>query len=344
MPSAHNDSVSSGLRGQRADYLSVGLWIVAVAAAYFIAAKIGLQLALVGGQVTPLWPPTGIALACLLTHGIRCWPGITIGAFLVNVSIGPTLPAVFMISAGNTLAPVCAYLLLTRVGFRMELDRIRDAMALVFLAAAGSMMISATIGAGALSLVGALPPSGFWGAWSVWWAGDAMGVLVVTPVLLVARQAPWGWRRPTLRWLEALVLPVGIIAVMVVADRTSTPVFFLAFPLLVWAALRFQQRGAAPCALVIALIASAGAASGQGPFAELDLLPKMITVQAFNATIALTALLLAAVTTQRNQALRAVERAVAQLSEAVTSLEPYSLLRDGLLDNVLRARSTSDHH
>ena len=79
-----------------------GLQTLAVAGAYFAAAKVGLQQELVGGQVTPLWPPTGIALACLLLMGLRVWPGITLGAFLINMSIGPTLLAAAAISVGNT--------------------------------------------------------------------------------------------------------------------------------------------------------------------------------------------------------------------------------------------------
>jgi integral membrane sensor domain MASE1 len=332
------------LRGQRAGYVALGAWIVLLAAAYYLAAKVGLQLALVGDQITPLWPPTGIAIVCLLLHGVRCWPGIAIGAFLANISIGPSLVVVLAITAGNTLAPVCACLLLRAVGFRNELDRLKDAIALVFLGAFGGMLVSATIGAGALWLADALPtPGGFWAAWSVWWTGDAMGVLVVAPTLLVVSRLRWPPPRvPVLRLAEAAGLLVGIAGVVVLAAQTRTPLFFLAFPLLVWAALRFQLPGAAPCALVLSLIAAIGAVRDTGPFAGLDLTTKMVTLQAFNASTALTALLLAAITTQRNEAQRAVERAVTQLSDAVSTLEPYILLRDGMLQNVLRARGTPD--
>jgi integral membrane sensor domain MASE1 len=245
---------------------------------------------------------------------------------------------VLAIATGNTLAPVCACLLLRKVGFRNEMDRLKDALTLVFLGAFGGMLISAILGVGALWMAGALPPGGFWAAWSVWWAGDAMGVLVVAPMLLVISQINWRRRVPVLRLLEAASLPVGIAATVMLANQTGTPLFFLAFPLLVWAAVRFQQRGAAPCALILSMAASIGATRSAGPFRDLDVLAKMITLQAFNASIALTALLLAAITTQRNEAQRAVERAVSELSNAVAALEPYRLLRDGLLDRVLAAR------
>src|SRR5919202_1691197 len=88
------------------------LRIACVTALYYAGAKIGLQLALVRGQVTPLWPPTGIALVALLVLGWRVWPAIALGAFLVNAPIGPSTPAAALIAVGNTLAPVVAYALL----------------------------------------------------------------------------------------------------------------------------------------------------------------------------------------------------------------------------------------
>lgn len=324
------------MRVQRG-YLVVCLQIVVVAAAYIVSAKLGLRFAVLREQVTPLWPPTGIGLACLLLMGRKVLPGIPLGAFAVNVSLGPSVPAVLMITVGNTLAPLCAYVLLKRVGFRVELDRLRDAVALVFLGALGGMLVSATVGTGALLVTGALPAHGYWAGWLVWWTGDAMGVLVVTPLLLILPGIRWSWRAPPIRWVEAFALITCAVGVITLSNRTTTPLFFLAFPVLTWAALRFQLRGAAPCALIVATAAALGATRGAGPFTGLSLLQQMIVLQVFNASIALTALLLAAITAQRNDALRAVERAVGQLSNAVATLEPYRLLRGGVLDGELRS-------
>ncbi|MFD1538537.1 MASE1 domain-containing protein [Nonomuraea guangzhouensis] len=300
-----------------------GLRVLAVAGAYFAAAKVGLQQELVGGQVTPLWPPTGIALACLLIMGVRFWPGITLGAFLVNLSLGPTLPAVVAISVGNTLAPVCAYLMLVRARFSIELDRLRDALALVFLGALIGMVISATVGSGALLLAGALRSSGFWSAWSVWWAGDAMGVLVITPVLLVLRTLRPPWDAPLSRWVEAVSLAVGTFLITLVATVSSINLLFLVFPFLIWAALRFQLAGAAACALIVSTVAIVAAAQGSGPFATHDLFLNMVTLQAFNGTASLTALLLAAIIAERNQAHDKLEQICARLTEVADRVERH---------------------
>src|SRR3989442_1920055 len=106
-------------------------------------------MALVGGQVTPIWPPTGIALVGLLCLGRKVWPGVAIAAFFVNAPIGPTLFTAAGVTAGNTLAPLLAVVLLRRMGFRLELDRLPDAMGIGFVVAL-RLPVSATSGSGSL--------------------------------------------------------------------------------------------------------------------------------------------------------------------------------------------------
>lgn len=157
--------------------------ILAVAVAYYLGGLIGLHQRVVvnDAEVTPLWLPTGIAVTSLLWLGLRAWPGIALGTYLTIEQITDfDLPGLIIV-AGNVLAPVCAYLMLRRAGFRTEMDRLRDALALVFLGGLWPMLISATIGTWTLVLTGDLPLSQFWPVWSAWWAGDAMGVLVLTP-------------------------------------------------------------------------------------------------------------------------------------------------------------------
>jgi integral membrane sensor domain MASE1/serine phosphatase RsbU (regulator of sigma subunit)/anti-sigma regulatory factor (Ser/Thr protein kinase) len=272
-----------------------------IAAVYFTAGRVGLLLALVGGQVTPLWPPTGVALVCLLVWGLRMWPGVTLGAFLVN-PLAPSVLVALGISAGNTLAPVCACLLLRRTDFRVELNRLRDALALVFLGALTGMLISATAGAGALALAGAIPASKFRPTWLVWWTGDAMGVLVVAPFLLVLRRTRWLRGSSPYRWVEAGVMLASTAVVTLVATRSTIDMLFFAFPFLIWAAIRFQLAGAAPCSLIVSMITIIAAADDTGPFKGRQLSAQMFILQAFNGTIALTALSLSVLITERNLA------------------------------------------
>src|SRR5258707_8108732 len=140
--------------------------LVLVAVAYWVAAHLSLNLALVHGQVTPIWPPTGIALVTFLTLGRRMWPAIALAAFAVNLPLGPSPLSAAAIAAGNTLAPLVSSELLRRAGFRRQLDRMRDAIAIVVLGALLGMTISATIGSTVLTLSGAVPMSNFGTTWA----------------------------------------------------------------------------------------------------------------------------------------------------------------------------------
>lgn len=303
---------------------AVGLQIVAVTAAYFVAGRLGLlqQLVVAGAKVTPLWPPTGIALACLLVLGLRIWPGIALGAFLVIVSIGPPNPTAAGIVAGNTLAPLIACLILRRVGFRLELDRLRDGVALVFLGALAGMLISATVGTGTLVFDGSLPAREFWPTWSAWWTGDAMGVLVVAPLLLVLRTARLPHDTDLYDWAEPLAVLTGTVVVTFLVTRSPLPILFLVFPLLIWAALRFELIGVAPCILLVSVLTITAATDRTGPFAHHSVIGIMATLQALNGAAALTGLLLAAIVAERRSTYRKIEQACLGLSEVVARLAP----------------------
>ncbi|MFI5979571.1 MASE1 domain-containing protein [Streptomyces sp. NPDC051555] len=299
------------------------LRILAVAVAYYLTGRIGLlqRVEIDGAVVTPLFLPTGIALSCLLRLGLGVWPGIALGSYLVIETIDGFQPSGLAILAGNTLAPVCAALLLRKVGFRPALDRLGDGVALVFLGGMVPMLISATVGSVAVVLSGSLPPNGFWSFWAAWWAGDAMGVLVLTPLLLVLRR-PYGLSRDPLRWAEAAALAVGVVCVSLFVTRSSIALLFLVFPLLIWAALRFRLPGAAPCVLLVSVLAISAANDRVGPFAGQSLLEVMVNLQALNGSVALTGLLLSALVTEQQNVREKIEQACLDMAELVERLVP----------------------
>ena len=277
------------------------LQLTVVALAYWFAASVSLRLALVHGQVTPIWPPTGIALVAILVLGRRVWPAIFLAALAVNLPIGPSTLGAASIAAGNTLAPLAAAALLKRAGFRIELDRLRDAAALIVLGAL-AMTISATVGTSVLLLSGAAAGDSFWPTWAVWWTGDAMGVLLVAPFLLSLLPKP---RAPALTprmavELGALLVGIGILTFVLFENRLRLE--YLVFPLIMLAAWRFHLRGAAPAALIASGVAIWSAVQGTGPFATETLVQKMVTLQAFNVCVALTSLVLAAFVEARERA------------------------------------------
>lgn len=313
-----------------------------VAAVYYLAGEAGLRLALVGDQVTPLWPCTGIALVALFYFGPHVIPGIALGAFLVNLPLGPSPLALVLISAGNTLAPVVAWALLRRVDFRIDLRRFKDALALVFLGGLGGMLVSATVGSLTLLLAGALPEGQFWGTWLVWWTGDTMGVLLVAPLLFLLASPRPKWTTSPIRWLEAGVLIAGSIIIAVLLLVNSVHALFSMLPFLVWATVRFQLSVAMPCAVTSSLIATMAAVNDIGPFAHAELAPTMVTLQTFNGSLALTVLLLAAVISERDEAKQAVEDSCRLLADTVTSLGQRSGIGESTLEAVRRATKSGN--
>ncbi|MBW5249699.1 MASE1 domain-containing protein [Streptomyces sp. P01-B04] len=299
------------------------LRILAVAGAYYVAADLGLlrQVTVHGAVVTPLWPPTGIALGALLVMGLRVWPGISLGSLLVIATLNGSVSAsTALVVAGNTLAPVCAFLLLRSAGFRPELARLRDGVVLVFLGAMTGMAISASTGTAVLLADGKLPASGFWPVWAAWWAGDVMGVLVITPLLLVLRRL----RMPRLtdRWVEGTALLVVAVPGTLLATRSSLSMLYLVFPILIWAALRFQLAGSAPCALLISVLAVVAGTDRVGPFEDHTMLEIMVNLTVLNGAVALTALLLAALVAEQQTVRHRIERACEELADLVDQLAP----------------------
>jgi signal transduction histidine kinase len=270
--------------------------------------------------VTPLWPPTGIALVAFLLLGRRAWPAVALAAFVVNLPLGPSPLWVAAIAAGNTLAPLVGAELLKRVGFHPELDRLQDAVAIILIGALGGMAISATVGSSVLALSGAIPPSAFGPTWAVWWTGDAMGVLLVAPLLLslLGRRSglTFTWRHG----LELAAMLAGTAVVTYVLFQNQLDLEYLVLPVIMVTAWRFGLRGAAPAALIASGVAIWAAINGTGPFGGDSLFQKMVTLQVFNVSVALASFLLASyVETRERQEEMSHLYASAQLaSEAKT--------------------------
>lgn len=280
-----------------------------LAAGYTLFAKIGLSIQPVNTFATLVWPPTGIALAALLLLGNRFWPAIAIGAVVANVWTGAPILVALGIGAGNTLEALLGSFALSRItGFRRSLDRLQDVIGLVLLACAVSTAVSATIGVLSLQLGGLITPNRFGATWRAWWLGDAISDLVVAPLLLTwkpAADAPV----PRGRWAEATVLGVClVVASLAIFDRTTHGMASLLSPLLVWAAIRFNERGAARATFVISAIAIWATARGHGPFARLAVSEGLFSLQAFVLLTSATFLVLGAVMSERRRAhLAAIE-------------------------------------
>ena len=278
------------------------LRVALVFALYLAAGRLGLSVPFTSANVSPVWPASGVALAAVLIWGFEIWPGIALAAFLVNLSTLPTLSAVG-IAVGNTASALFGGYLLSRFAkLQFSLSRLQDVLGLV-IAAVASPVIAASVGVTTLFLTHVQAWSGTSPAWRVWWLGDAMGVLIVTPLFFADRVLAGFFRRTRLVELLALFLGL-IVACITIFGRTGLSVrddvlAFVVFPFVIWAALRFRVAGVAAASFLIAAFAIWGTAEGNGPFAKHSPLHNVVLLQLFIAVTSVTGLILAAVIVER---------------------------------------------
>jgi len=297
--------------------------IAVVTLAYFVSAKLGLSLAFGTKQVTAFWPPTGIALTALLLIGYRAWPGIFIGAFLANATSGETLLTAAGIALGNTLAGLFGALLLrNRYKFHISLERTRDVLSLAVVAMI-STLVSSSLGMLNLALAGIVTWSAFGSVWIVWWMGDTLGILLLAPFLLAWSLRPriqsHDWKLLEFGLLFGTLTAVSyvVFARATPADQLQQSLAYAVFPLLIWAAFRFEQREVVSSTLLIAAIAVWGAVNDRGPFRFGTLDDRLTLLDTFVGVMGVTALLLGAVTAERRRSQERLRRARDEMERRV---------------------------
>ena len=316
-------------RGFRGDFLKV----VILAGVYFAAGKVGLGLAVVNPSVTAVWPPTGIALAALLVLGYRVWPGILLGAFLVNVTTTGVVATSVGIAFGNTLEGlVGAYLVNRFAAGRNAFDRAQDVLRFAVFAGVVVTTVGATVGVTSLSLGGLASWADYGSIWLTWWLGDAVGAVVVAPFLILWSADP-NVKGYAEQIAEAVCLILGLVFVGVLVlglwpstVGRQTPAF-LCLPFLVWAACRFGQRGAATATFIYLLSTMAvwGGAYGRGPSVIEAQHESVLWWQVFMGLAAVMSTALAAVVSElramRTDLERRVQERTRELTTAVYSLQ-----------------------
>jgi signal transduction histidine kinase len=289
--------------------------MIAVAAVYFIAGKLGLLLVHANATVAPIWPATGIALAAMLVWGIGYWPGVFAGALLLNatlhhdVSLSLRCLQAGAIAGGNTLEAVSGAWLVGRFASgRRAFFRVNDVFRYIFLAGSLSTAIAATIGTLTLLACGLLEKQLYGAAWLTWWMGDMVGAVLVAPLIVLWTSNP-KVRLGLNRSVEGLVLLMCVLLVSALnfsnmfqmGDR-HYPLAFLFFPLLAWAAVRFESRGAVAFVAVISALAVNGTLHGFGTFAVDGSNSSLLMLQMFVCVATLSALVLAAAVAERKTA------------------------------------------
>jgi signal transduction histidine kinase len=315
--------MTAHLKTERFDTRAIAVYLLKLASlalVYHLAARVGLKMAYVQINTSPVWPPTGIALAALLLFGYNLWPGISLGVLVGSLLTGAPVGVAVGMTLGNTLeALVGAYCLKRFVGFHNAMDRIQDVVGLA-LCSIFSTALGASIGSMTLLLTGGIVWQAAGNIWITWWIGDLLGALVVAPVLLVWATAP---SYPATRRMVgegAVVLALLATVTWYVfgskafAGVLHQAMIYVIFPFMIWTALRPGQRGAATAVFLVSGIAIWATSQGMGPFSLESKNDSLVLLQTFMGVVSLTSLILAAAATERRKAADALHRRVEDLA------------------------------
>lgn len=295
----------------------------AAAGAYYAGARLGYALDFAGPVAAIVWLPVGIGISFLYVGGLGLWPGLVVGDLLANDYAALPVASAMGQTCGNLLELVVAVVLLRRLIPRgSPLDR-PAGVARMAAALAAATALSATIGSASLLLGGVIEWSSTPEVWRTWWLGDFSGALLVVPLVLA-------WQRPRTgsegRLGGALIL-VAVAVVTEIVFTSGQPIVYLAFPVLLWSALRIGQRGATLALLVSASVGVWNTTHSTGPFHFRSVTESIVSLQLYMTVASLSTLLLAAVVFEREQIARRLGEAQAQSTRAA-SVERHRLERD----------------
>jgi signal transduction histidine kinase len=288
-------------------FFEVGL----LAALYYGSAKLGYELGFSGPVAAIVWLPVGVGIAYLYLRGLAFWPGVLLGDLLANDYARLPVGTALAQTVGNILEVVLAAYLLRRAARSGYLLGRLDGLVRLLPPLAIATMVSATVGTLASRAGGVIEWSAFLTVWRTWWLGDACGALVVVPLALA-------WWRPVTRLSRAryaeFVLMLAVTGTLTgIAFSAPKALEYLAFPGLIWAALRFGQRGATLALALVTGVAIWNTTNSSGPFHFHSITNSILSTQLFIAVATVSALCVAAIVSER-------ARFAAGLAESRTAL------------------------
>ena len=281
--------------------------IAAFTVLYFAAGRLGLSLAFVHTSASAIWPPSGLAIAACWLAGPWLWPGVLVGAFLVNLTTTDAVLPSLIIAGGNTAEALIAQALIRRIGNGRDAFETTTGILAYVLAVIAASAVAATVGIAALLAGGLATPSTARMIWLTWWTGDLSSAVLLPPLIATwsrFRDEHWTARSALegSMLLAAVVMTAAWVFGPTVAGARSYPLMFVSLPVLVWGALRFGLPGAAAAVLITSTVATLGTLSGLGPFSRGTPNESLLLLQAYLCVKMVVMLTLAAEVAARRRA------------------------------------------
>ena len=299
-----------------------------LSAAYAFVAFGSLRLfATLNASSSPVWPPTGLAIAVLLLWGPELLPGVFVGAFAANWLTAGTPATSAAIATGNALEALTGFVLVRRLANGVQaFDRARTVGVFALTAGLVAPLVSATIGVTSLGAAGLVPWPSYGDVWKTWWLGDASGALIIAPLLISflrsSDPAPAGGPRELLALGTAISAAcLAVFSPAVYSAIPPIPLGFTIVPLIVWAGLRFGSRGATGATFLFSIVAVWGTRGGSGPFNSADVNTALLSLQFSIMVLSTTGLAVGALVRERLDAEEEARKAKAAERRFQTMVE-----------------------
>ena len=319
---------------------------VAVAAAYYVGAKLGLALTFPPNPVAVLWPPNAILLAALLLAPMRSWPLLVAAALPAHllVQVGAGIPPLMIASwyVSNCAEALLGAWLIRRVEPDFDLGRLRSLLAFLAFGCLLAPFLTSFLDAGLVALNG-WGDAGYLDVWERRFYSNVLAAVTLVPLIVsLARARPWAARPRPARVLEALALGSALVGLGVLAfasdlaksHQAAVVLLYLPVPLLIWASLRFGLAGASTSFALVTVVVIWGAANGRGPFGVGSPAENRWAVQLYLVFLAPPLLALTAALVEREaakQRLRSSEERFQRAFRSSPDAISISRARDGSL-------------
>ncbi|MGE4232625.1 MAG: MASE1 domain-containing protein [Bacteriovoracia bacterium] len=296
---------------------------------YYMAAELGLRLGAVDKIATAIWIPTGLSLAALTIFGLELLPAVFIATFLICFGKNISAAASVGVAAGNTIEAYLGCTLLQRVNFDKSMSRIQELLKFVLFGVFFNTLVGSIISVGALLASSTFRNNHFTNIlffWETWWLGDAMGALLIAPLIFSwyqLRKSDFHKEKYSLANLLELIFVVFVMIVLSyfvfgrMNSMTSFPGVYYVFPPLLWAAARYFHRGVTTMTLLTYIIATYYAVRGLGIFEGLSLGEALLQLQLFMAVAIITGLVTATIAQERENEARSLEATARDLKDAL---------------------------
>ena len=319
----------------RNPFIKLLFLILPIAAVYAAVAKVSFFFTIPPGNITPIFPAAGLALAAVMLMGRKALIGVWLGSFAANTLsfidgsmkfrfLGfPDLLVATVIGLGAMSGAAAGAFLLRRVCKEEHpLQNGRNVLAFVVFGGLLGCAISPTVGVLGMSIAGKIPWARFGYSWGTWWVGDAAGTLVAAPLFL-----SWGHLSPlgvkARRIPEAAALGALTLLACYYVFFRNTPCEYGLLPILLWAAFRFGMRGASITTAIVAMLATIGTSRGSAPFVGATTNESLLLLNSFLGVTITCALFMAGIMEERRRSdeklvkLNRALRAIGECNQAV---------------------------